>query len=461
MLSGTRSERRTLAAIVVMGLLIRGGICVVGFSNLDADPDAYRAIARTLAETGVYGLMDSEGQPRPTAFRPPLYPVLISCMVVDGKLPSAGVAILHTLLGALTVTLTYLARRRLLPGPALPRIVAAILVAVDPILLQQSTLVMTETLATTLATAIIWYWSAYRGAGPQKGSLTTVLGAIGLGSLFALAFLCRPTFLVWATIFVPAILFLKTDGRGFRFPSRRPIVTAASIVFLVAATIGIWTTRNARSVGHPVWATTHGGYTLLLGNNPHFYDYLREGEFGVAWEPRDFFVAYSHRYEGDSTTRDFWYVRRKSYANIRQTVSEQEDDRLTYSAARATIDRQPGMFAWSCLVRVARLWTPLPHRTADRSWIVVAPLAAYYVVFYIVMLAGIKRLGMSVLTDRWWPIWTLAITLTIVHAVYWSNMRMRSPVIPGMALIVAAAFWRPGESQLVQSGQDPLGHEDS
>lgn len=453
MVSDSRSNGRLLIAIVFMGLLIRGCFCVIDLSSFAADPDAYRAIAETLARTGVYGLTDAAGEGQPTAFRPPLYPYLLSWMTVGGRLHGAAVAAFHTLLGTLTVVLTFLAAQRLLghpsdrPAPLAEKrspiasnvarnaasVVAALLVAVDPILVQQSTLVMTETLATLLATAVLWHWS-------RSHDQLSPWSALGLGSLFALAFLCRPTFLVWAGLFSIALVVLHPSGRALRFPSRDRFHTAATIGLLMLATVGSWTVRNARSIGHPVWATTHGGYTLLLGNNPSFYEYLRVGEFGVAWDPKEFFEAYSHRYDGDPTEEAFWNKEWGSNATIVRRVSEREDDQLTYKAARATIDRQPRQFIWSCFVRLGRLWTPLPHRTPERSWPMVAALAGYYVLFYGAVAIGLWRLGREALSSRWWPIWTLAITLSLVHAVYWSNMRMRAPIIPGLAVLAVAAW---------------------
>ncbi len=109
--------------------------------------------------------------------------------------------------------------------------------------------------------------------------------------------------------------------------------------------------------------------------------------------------------------------------------------------------RHPKQFLWSCLVRLGRLWTPIPHRTADRSWSSVAAIAVYYSFFYFAMLVGLWRLGRTALGAKWWPIWTLAITLSLVHAVYWSNLRMRAPIVPGLAIIAAAACLREGTAR--------------
>ena len=46
------------------------------------DPDGYRRLAENLAAYGVLG----NGQ-RPSAFRPPLYPILLRRLAIDGKVP--------------------------------------------------------------------------------------------------------------------------------------------------------------------------------------------------------------------------------------------------------------------------------------------------------------------------------------------------------------------------------------
>ena len=442
MLSATRSERNYLWVVVLAAGIVRVTAGLACLPRYESDPDAYRAIAETVATTGVYGLTDPQGRGQPTAFRPPLYPWLLSWLTVDGRLPSVAVAILHGILGAITAGCTYLAARRMLEttSPSVPALIAAALVTVDPILVGQSTWVMTETMAAALASLIIlcggWCKS---GLGVRGGWL--------VGLTMSLAFLCRPTFVVWTAVWCGMMLVA-----AWRSPSRaanRPptaddrssrLWPAVIVAGMVAITIGLWTIRNARQLGHPIWATTHGGYTLLLGNNPFFYDYLRNGSVAVAWDPGPFFVAYSHRYDSDPTTASFWETRWDGLARELPRVSEHEDDQVSYRAARATIAREPAMFLWSCVIRFGRLWTPLPHHTQDRSWLSVAAIGTYYSLFYVAVLAGCLRLGRPLLGPRWWPVWALAVALSLVHTVYWSNLRMRAPIIPGLAIVASAAF---------------------
>src|SRR5262245_13366490 len=177
-MSAPRS-RFWLICLLALTLLLRGSVLWVMRDNLRQDPDAYRQIAENLLRFGEFAMGQRDmgevsSRSTPTAYRPPLYPILLS------NLPDASglsvslfkVAVLHVLLGLATVWLTYLTALKVGPsrreGPAscptspaapvaqglsdpLCPLLAGFLVACDPILLNQQTLVMTETLATFLA----------------------------------------------------------------------------------------------------------------------------------------------------------------------------------------------------------------------------------------------------------------------------------------------------------------------
>lgn len=422
-------------------------------NSFQADPDAYREIAKTIAESGEFGLTSPDGQTKSIAFRPPLYPWLISLGVFHGELSRSAVGCIHLCLAALTSCFVFQSTRCLSqqiqqqidPARQTDRaswgerlgLIAAMVVAIDPVLLRQSNEVMTETLATTLTTAVIWLWCKW-DAPRMPESTGTLLFPVGLGFpvaigvLLALAYLCRPTFLVWAVLLVVAALCKNRDRRG--------ILSASLMGLLVMIAVGGWTLRNYRQFGHPIWATTHGGYTLLLANNDSFYRYLSgdsstRSTYWQAWNADGFLNAYQHRYEGDPRTESFWQQEWTGKPNYDGSVSEYDDDRLCYEAAVATIKRQPGVFVWSAFVRVARLWSPFPHDISGRSKIAVSAVACFYIAIYVAALATIFRQRHIVFGPRWWAIWLLAFTLTGVHAVYWSNLRMRAPVIPAIAIM--------------------------
>ncbi len=174
--------RRGIFAVIALALVVRLALGLLPMirsrdSRID-DPDNYLTLARSLIQ--------GEGltwQGRPTAYRPPLYPIVLAPLV--GCFPKPGglrisVVVLHSVLGALTVAFTYVAACRwgLNPWRVLA---AATIVALDPVLVAQSRGVMTETLAATLLAAVlaalagpgagarsraVWLWVSRRSAGP-------------------------------------------------------------------------------------------------------------------------------------------------------------------------------------------------------------------------------------------------------------------------------------------------------
>jgi len=315
---------------------------------------------------------------------------------------------------------------------------AAGLVMCDPILLAQSTLVMTETLATLLAVVAV---GALAWAGRNGSPWQAAIAGLCLG----LAALCRPTFLAPAAM-AAVLLPLLVPGRRNRLLS--PLCLLAGVALL----IGPWALRNQIYLGRPIVGTTHGGYTFLLGNNPYFYQYLRSGPWGSVWDARELQQA-----------------KERQFASAAR-LSEVDADQLAYREAMDNIRREPGMFAYSCLVRVGRLWGLIPHQLSPNEP-AVRRFARYAVgLWYAIELAA-AALGLIMLIRRrnqpgncklpqeqgndlgasaaarldcqgwaWWLV--LAISFTGVHAFYWSDMRMRAPLMPGVALAAAVGARR-------------------
>jgi hypothetical protein len=285
-----------------------------------------------------------------------------------------------------------------------------------------------------------------------------------LGGLLSLAFLVRPTFIAWALLLVSTSFLFEVFGfdqvnkRSWRqrlVHAAMPSVVVLSVLLVV---VGGWTWRNLRSVGYPVWATTHGGYTLLLGNNPSFYDHLQTGSADGKWDSESFQIAYSHRYDADPRTKQFWQQRWDGPREVQdpavvETVTEHSDDVLAYESARAAINRQPLMFLWAAGVRVCRLWGPFPHTLEGRSSWLVTLVGFYSAGLYLAMFVGCFRLRKALCTLKWLPALTLFLTLSAVHAVYWSNIRMRAPAIPAIALLSACAI------PPLRAGNDPSSAE--
>ncbi|WP_435018878.1 ArnT family glycosyltransferase [Tundrisphaera sp. TA3] len=389
-----------LALIVSGGVLIRLALIVAGGGRLD-DPDNYLPLARSLA--GGDGL--SFGG-RPTAYRPPLYPILLAPLAAafEGKHLLAGVAAFQLILAAMTIVLAGATARRW--GLSFGRsLAAAAVVAFDPVLALQARSVMTETLAAFLVALTLFLLTL---RGPR--------GAIAGGIGFGLAALCRPSLLPGAGLTAGAALICGPGAWPTR-AARSGLIALATILTLTP-----WAIRNARIFGEPVWTTTHGGYTLALANNPVYYREILDGPPGAVWS-------------GESLAR--W---QEELTRPVAGLPEPEADRRIAADVRRLIRERPGTFARASLARLGRFWGIAPSGSVYSTAVRLAT-AAWTVPLWAALAVGLLRPGV-----RRWPAAAAAcviVALSIVHILYWTDLRMRSPIVPAIALI-AAGWARPG-----------------
>jgi hypothetical protein len=389
------SSSLPLPAIVALAILLRGGAMLAG-SGQFADPDNYRPLARSLAEGK--GLCWKE---RPTAYRPPLYPLILAPIVkAAGEHTAIGVAALHLILGAGTVVLTAHAARGW--GLSSGRVLAAAFVtACDPVLVWQSRFVMTETLgAFLLAVALALI--------ARPGASSSLLGGATLG----LAGLCRPSLLPGAAL-VAASALVARPGRP-----RERLTRAITLSLAIVALLAPWALRNALVLGQPVWTTTHGGYTLALGNNEVYYRDVLNGPHGRVWTGEDQWRWW------DSVNRDT------------AGMTEAQADRfLRDRVIRLAVD-QPRTFLRACLDRLARFWSLVPA-VAVYSRAVRWATALWTIPLWLALAVGLCRRSLWGWPQVAAPL--LILGLTAVHSFYWTDVRMRAPIVPAIALIAASA----------------------
>ena len=288
---------------------------------------------------------------------------------------------------------------------------AALIVAVDPVLVWQSRFVMTETLTAFLLIAAFAALTlpGWRGA------------ALG-GCLFGLGGLSRPSMLAGAVLAILAALFAAPGTR------RERLIRGVAMALAMAATLAPWAARNALIFGVPVWTTTHGGYTLALANNEVYYRDVLNGSPGAVWT-------------GDDQWR-WWDSVNRATAGM----PEPEADRFLRNTVWKLALDQPGTFLRACLSRLARFWSLAPA-TAVYSPTVRWGTALWTVPLWIALVLGLFR------RQLWqWPQVAAplcVIGLTLVHALYWTDLRMRAPIVPAIALIAAGASLRRGDARSV------------
>lgn len=444
---------RGLWLLLLFTLVVRGGLLIARFDQLRADPDAYHLIAHNMVRFACFSVDDPAdvsgriGDPAPSAFRPPLYPVLLSNLAIgkDKIIHWEAIALLHLAMGMATVWITWLIARALQLGWA--SYLAGVLVACDPILLNQQSLIMTETLA-ALCTVIAWGLLVRFHFDRNWWNAALAGGAIGLAAL------CRPTYLPWLGVATVVAFFLqpglfvaaKPDDKK-KTPSRQWGLRVLNATAFLVTGLGVmfpWAWRNYQTFQKPLLTTTHGGYTLYLANNRHFYRYLREDQSGLPWDPR----TKTMWTEGGNSGYELSFIQERAFTKmsaltaIKSRNAEFEFDRAETQAAKSDAGRDPAGFLRAAAYRIRQLWSPLPYKlTADESTSRHALrylTAAWYLAVYTLSLVGVLQLRWNLLRSPWLFGVLLCAIFTGVHVFYWCNLRMRAPLMPIVAVVAGA-----------------------
>lgn len=221
------------------------GFCLS--ASLLHPPDGASPLVRQTLEHwqtmgGIWGVVPPE---EPTAFLPPLYPLLLALLhLLFGSnllLPRlVGIA-----MGAATAVLAYhlsslIAGRR-------AGLIAGLLLAFHPVAAFHSVEISTHQLAAL--TLLLPMWHLARGRIDLRRSVMS-------GALIGVAFLARPT--SWMLLpLVGAWILLKQR-------SARLVLGLLAGALLVSAP---WVLRNTVSMGQPLFFTTNGGRNLWEFNN--------------------------------------------------------------------------------------------------------------------------------------------------------------------------------------------------
>jgi len=417
-----RSKFWPLLGAVLLAVMVRVPVAAWRVDSLGDDRDHYRLLADGLIEGN--GLVHPD-HGTPTAYRPPLYPLVLAAVAWTTGAGDLGVAALHLALGLATVAGTWLVAIRL--GLGRRAWLPAVAVAVDPLLVVGATLPMTETLFAALATWML----------ALTTSRLSVTRGLVAGILFGLAALCRPSVWAFAVLVVVAlgIRWLRKTGAGHG-PTDRMVV--AVTLAGAALTVSPWLVRNLAVSGTPVLTTTHGGYTLLLGNNPVFYEQVVRQPLGTTWND-------TSSDAGRRPTEWRKHLETRMPAVPRGIDAERQRDTFMYRLAVANITHDPPGFARACLLRVLRFWTPWPLESAPGSaWpaLIKWCVAAWYATVLAAMLVGIWRAPWRT-NSGWHAPLLFLLALSLVHVAFWSTMRMRAPIMPVVFLLATVGTWTP------------------
>ncbi|MEC7567285.1 MAG: glycosyltransferase family 39 protein [Planctomycetota bacterium] len=427
-MESTARHRTWIAGLLLLALLVRSGVYIgLVDSTSNQDPDSYYAIAVNLVDQGTYSLGSD-----PTAFRPPIYPLLLAVGYFLGLSQVVWVGILHTTLGILTLFITF--RLAKLCTNQTVAVLATLLLIFDPILLHQSSLTMTETTATFLGVLALWQWIRVQ----RDANLSNIICA---GGALAMAGLCRPTFFVFAAL---ALVCMLLRGRDNFYQRLRVTLLIGCCIIVV---ISPWVIRNQISLGKPIIATTHGGYTLLLGNNQLYYQHLDQP---TSFYQATYFDTGVRRFNiSENPGFDFWGPLAAQHPKV-ITRNEWERDHFSYQVAWYHIQQQPQQFARAALVRIGKLWSPLPQQLTPQesaiTFILRFAVALWYLLLYAIVFWFSVKYGAKWVRNPLHVGILMILAFSLVHAFYWSDMRMRAPLMPILYLVAAMALAKPASA---------------
>ncbi|MCP4169390.1 MAG: hypothetical protein GY758_01305 [Fuerstiella sp.] len=435
----SQRESRWLIALVFIGIALRLMVLLIRADDLKTDPDAYVGIAQTVVDGN--GLC-VPGSDRPTAFRPPLYPLLLAGLTLTGLTLTCAAGLINLLSGAVVIIATWrVARLAALRGGWVVAATAA--ATLDPLLLRYSALPMTESMSAALLTVAMLQILRLCEKQSADSVRSGLQPAILAGCCFGLAGLCRPVGLMTCAAITLVLLLVAVKQTRNRTPEatvrcsagdidRDRFVRGVCIAVLPAVVAGLvllpWVVRNAVQFGYFIPATTHGGYTLLLGNNPVFYREVVKAPGQPAWQ-------------GGSL--DKWQQRVDSeiLVNGIQATDDVAIDAWKYKRALTNIGQQPGTFLQACLLRWKRFWALRPSVTdTELPVLVAAAVTIWYAGLWLglgrsLFCADIRRSGHIQL------LWMAILSFLLLHTFYWTNARMRAP-LTGVIVVLSVVGWQ-------------------
>uniref|UniRef100_A0A7C4AT12 Glycosyltransferase RgtA/B/C/D-like domain-containing protein n=1 Tax=Desulfomonile tiedjei TaxID=2358 RepID=A0A7C4AT12_9BACT len=249
-----RRERVALAAIILVGMLIRAAVPLLAFS-LAHDKTSFHSLdtlsyiepAQSLISRGDFSRHD-----KPETIRTPGYPLFLLPGLALHSVEFVTI-VLQIIASGFTIYFAY-SITRLVTGEPRAGLIAASLFACEPLSIIWTSIVQSETLFATLLMGGVLFWLRYM----QRSLWTDMLAC----SLFLVsAIYVRP-----AAYFLPVVLALFSMARGLLTRSFSRTLASQTIVFMVLcyAVVGIWQVRNGLVSGY--W-----GFSAVSENNLYFF----------------------------------------------------------------------------------------------------------------------------------------------------------------------------------------------
>jgi len=363
------------------------------------DEGEYLLLADTLLHEGKFGVP-------PTAYRLPLYPMLLASVQALTSVTISAYLVLNAFLGTAAVLLIYILCHRLVNDRAAR--ISLLLSVANPFLMTHAGDVLTENLYVPLVLAFLL---AAVAASEDGEGLSWSRWAVA-GALLGLCNLTRPTLLLFGLLL--PIFYLLLERKPGAQTRGAVLAVAVSVAFLLP-----WWGRNYAVMGHFIPGTTAEGFVWLgCYNDMAFHDPAFRG----AW------VNYNTNIDD----------------NPFQGKTEFERDRLASAMAReyaiAHAGEIPRTLPWKLMRTfywrphvVDRIWLPEWFRSIIPAW---GFLYSFVFVYPLMLWEGWMRRK----ERSFGALFLLSAYFLLVILATYGSRRMRLP-IEGVMIVFAAAGW--------------------
>ncbi|WP_166825027.1 ArnT family glycosyltransferase [Thalassoroseus pseudoceratinae] len=354
------------------------------------DADGYWQLAETIVNGEPYEIYD----PPRRVLRMPGFPVILAAAMKLGGGSPLFVRIVLAAIGTAACGLTFCLGREL--TNATTGLLAGLLVALSPLQVGFSVLILSETTFAVPMIASLWAFTILLRTDWSDQPVRGIFVASGVGISIGLAVLIRPTWLPMALVFAGVCVLTK------RF---RPSSLLHGVVVIGSTVLVLlpWTIRNWQVTGRPIMTTLWAGPSLYDGLNPHATG------------------ASDMRFLEDD--------------GLLESLSEDELNRHYWQAAWQYAQENPGRSVVLAFRKVGRLWSPWLNAEAAQRWFVQVPVVLTTLFLFGSGLVGFwdQRRNLLLLGITVGP----ALFLTAVHTLFVGSVRYRLPMEFPLAVLAA------------------------
>ncbi len=400
-------DDRQRCSRVIVGLILAMALAVRLYWALSRPTDPatltnlpdqveYLSLAKSLLAGDGLSMVDPRFNDTVYAFRMPGYPLVCAALKADIR----WIRIAQSILDVSTVlAVVWLARRWLSPTYAC---LAAMFVALDPIQIYFSSLILSETTFTAL---IAWGIACLaHGRSPMARGKGSVMWWSGIAMLIFSVYV-RPSAIVWPVILAGVSVIHEHGSIHFK-PSRRVHVLTL-VALLTAIALLPWAIRNRSLLGQWVFTTTNDGFTL--------YDSWNADSDGSSDQSR---LMQLPLLSGLSEVQRSSYLKALAIEHIR----------LDPMSLITDLPRNLG-----------RLWTPWPLSVefGSKKYYVIGA-ACHAIPLFAFALIGLFRSTLP----RGGKLLLVAgvLIVTISHGLTIGSLRYRMPIHPMLAVLAASAL---------------------